>query len=494
MNERMINKAIKTLGSFIFPYGLAIVSACITLFQCADNNFWGDESYTILMVNGAKSFIDVATCDIANPPFFFLIFRLFTLILGKKYWVYHFVSAFPTILLLLFSVTCVRKSFGNAPASIFILFLTMTSTGRIYSVEVRMYAWAAFFVVICFYEGYRILVTRGTKLKNWVVFCVGGIGAAYSHYFAFAGIIILYFFVFLRLVIYNKKNIWKCIVAIVVSIIGYLPWITVFVSAVTQITGDFWISSTVSIKEGFEYIFDSSIVLWFYILLLISFLVYISISVRKEKGKIRIIFGKKHTLDDDAIWMSFSICGAAIIILIFEIVYGHVFSPVFVTRYIYPVGVAVWLSVAMLIGGIPKKSIKKIAILLLSCLILISYGSKFVLQIKDTYEKNKETVETIEIVNGYIKNNKVFILTDNTHYIWTVLKQYFPSEEYGWIDKETKYNFSKDDTDIVLLFLNEELGQEDLLVYEENIGMKMKLIQNSSFADSYYYLYMAVCE
>ena len=83
----------------------------------------------------------------------------------------------------------------------------MTSTGRIYSVEVRMYAWAAFFVVICFYEGYRILVTRGTKLKNWVVFCVGGIGAAYSHYFAFAGIIILYFFVFLRLVIYNKKNI-----------------------------------------------------------------------------------------------------------------------------------------------------------------------------------------------------------------------------------------------------------------------------------------------
>lgn len=84
MNERMINKAIKKLGLFIFPYGLAIVSACITLFQCADNNFWGDESYTILMVNGAKSFIDVATCDIANPPFFFLIFKLFTLILGKK--------------------------------------------------------------------------------------------------------------------------------------------------------------------------------------------------------------------------------------------------------------------------------------------------------------------------------------------------------------------------------------------------------------------------
>lgn len=78
--------------------------------------FLGDESYTILMVNGAKTFIDVATCDIANHPFFFLIFKLFTLILGKKYWVYHFVSAFPTILLLLFSVTCVRKNFGNAPA------------------------------------------------------------------------------------------------------------------------------------------------------------------------------------------------------------------------------------------------------------------------------------------------------------------------------------------------------------------------------------------
>lgn len=59
---------------------------------------------------------------------------------------------------------------------------------------------------------------------------------------------------------------------------------------------------------------------------------------------------------------------------------------------------------------------------------------------------------------------------------------------------DSKYNFSKDDTDIVLLFLNEELGQEDLLVYEENIGMKMQLIKNSSFADSYYYLYIAVYE
>lgn len=479
----------------VLPIILAVISVSITLFQCNDNNFWGDESYTILMANNAKTFLDVATCDLANPPLFFLIFKLFTLVFGEKYWVYHLVSAVPTILLIVLSITGIKKNLGNVTSCIFILFLTMTSTGRAYSVEVRMYSWAAFFVTLCFYEGYNLIKNKGRNIYNWILFCIGGIGAAYVHYFAFAGVILLYLFVFLKLIMIDKKNIWKCSLAIFASTIAYLPWITIFISAVAQITADFWISNTVSIKDGFKYIFESKIILILYIILLGSNVVmYIYKFISKTHGKLRMVCDKAIKYDDDIVWMSMSIFLTAIIIFIFEITYGKLFGAVFVCRYIYPVAVAIWLSFAMLVGNLTQDKFKNPVTILIFILILVAYTAGFLYQIKDYNERNKETTETIEIVNDYIANKKIFILTENTHYIWTVLKQYFPHTNYAWIDKETKYDFSNMDIDTVLLFMNAELSEEELETYEKNIGMKLQYVKNSVFADSYYYLYVAKFE
>lgn len=482
-------RTIETITNF-FPVLLAVISGIITIFQCIDNNFWGDESYTILMVNGARNFKEVATCDLANPPFFFLILKLLTVLLGETYWVYHLVSALPTILLLIFSATCIKDKFGSGASCIFTLFMTMTSTGRSYAVEVRMYAWASMFMVFCFYEGYMLLETRGKKILNWIFFCIAGLGASYSHYFAFASVILLYFFVLIRLFIADRKNYFKCIMAIGTLVLGYLPWITIFISAVSQISNSFWIASTVSIREGFLYIFEIKLILYIYVFTIIVSAIHIYRIIyleRKENSKWEIFFCSGRKADDGVVWMGLSGIFTALIIFAFEITYGTIISPVFVARYIYPLAVAIWLSFAMLIGSIGNKGLKRIFSLILIIIMIVSYGNSFILQIRDYYRQNKSTLETINIVKDFAEYKNIRILTDNTHYMWTVFRYYFPGIQYGWLDEGLEYDFLKEDAaDIVLVFANEEINER---LYEQNIGGKSEFIQESFFADSHYFLY-----
>jgi uncharacterized membrane protein len=98
-----------------------------------------------------------------------------------------------------------------------------------YNVEERMYSWAMFFVTLCFYEGYKIISAESTK--HWILFTITGLAAAYSHYFAFTAVILVYLCIFVILIHRNKKNIWKCLCCTTISILGYVPWLLIFIKS-----------------------------------------------------------------------------------------------------------------------------------------------------------------------------------------------------------------------------------------------------------------------
>ena len=182
--KHLLNKSIDFFDRYSL-YGIALIGIIITIFRCIDNNFWGDESYTILKVMQAKTLKEVATVDLANPPFFFLMLKLAMLFIGETPFVYHFASALPLFIFVIFSLVCLKKEIGKNATTVFLTMVVLMPSALEYFVEVRMYSWAILFVCICFYNGYILVKKNGKSVVNWIFMCIGGVGAAYTHYFAF---------------------------------------------------------------------------------------------------------------------------------------------------------------------------------------------------------------------------------------------------------------------------------------------------------------------
>lgn len=108
------------------------------------------------------------------------------------------------------------------------------------NIEVRMYAWAMFFVTAT--AVYALEIYRKPDIKrNWLIFTVMSVCAAYTHYFALAAVCFIYMF-FLFCAIYRKRTLIKPFVfACIFDILVYLPWIPVFIKQIGQVREGFWI-------------------------------------------------------------------------------------------------------------------------------------------------------------------------------------------------------------------------------------------------------------
>ena len=88
--------------------------------------------------------------------------------------------------------------------------------------NVRMYSLASAFVFLNGVCAYRLY--NEEKKSFWLGYVIGGVGAAYTHYFAFVSICVIYT-LFLLAIILNKKYLFKSwVAAFGVSTILYLPW------------------------------------------------------------------------------------------------------------------------------------------------------------------------------------------------------------------------------------------------------------------------------
>lgn len=474
---------------------ITIFSGILTLSQCFDNNFWGDEAYTILMVNSAKNLKEVAMCDLSNPPIMFLALKMVTVLFGQNYFAYHLASAIPSLILLLFSVCCVKKEFGRTTSFIFTLFLTITVTARTYAVEVRMYAWASMLFVLCFYEGYKLLKTKGKVVLHWVLFCIFGLGASYTHYFTFASTILLYCFVFLGLILQDRKNFRYCLGCAVVSLVAYLPWLSIFFTAVADASAaKSWIQNIYPIKDGFCYIFQNPLVVVIFGIFLITSFVYSygSVAMIKERNfSIKKVFFNFAKNEDSIMWMVLSVCFTAFFLLVFEVIYGLFKQPIFVDRYIYPVAVAMWLAFAMLVGNVKNYAIKRYTAIGVVFALCMLYANDFVDVMTKYYERNQQTQAVVDMIEEAKLEGNVYLYTDVNHYLWTVFDYYFPEIPYESVNLEQGYKISDTAANTVFLFMSEKMEDVKLDYYGEVTGMDLEFLYETLFAEARTYLYKA---
>lgn len=232
---------------------LGILSFFVCLFQAFGQDIWFDEVFSVNFIQHSYKEIAALTGKDVHPPLYYWYLKLFhdigkvlvpaasSIVLCKL------ASMLPFVGIFVYTLTAIRKNFGLHVAGLFwFLVMTMPQISN-YTVEIRMYSLALFFITAAFVHSCELVrafpaqgvseaertaepgaagseVTSGAVLasgsvtgenglikwwkrnKHWLLFWVYGILTAYTQYYACVAVIAIYIALFVFFVVKAHKG------------------------------------------------------------------------------------------------------------------------------------------------------------------------------------------------------------------------------------------------------------------------------------------------
>ena len=399
---------------------IIIIGAILMLLAAFHNNIWFDESYTVGLMN--HSFLDIIKIGIhdVHPLLYYLLLKVFTIFTGNSIIAMRIFSVLGMVLLSIIGYTHIRKDFGEKVGVIFSLLISFLPVILLYSNEIRMYSWAAVFVLLTAIYAYRI--TKQGKTKDWILFSIFSLFSAYTHYFSMMsiGLINVILFIYIIRNREKNKNIVKWIASASTQIILFIPGILVFLLQALRVATGFWIEIKYPdiLIDILKFNFLGAItnkwvdlfVLIFASILFIYLIVKSILEYKKDKTKaiVPII----------SVAIYFGVIAVALLI--------SNISEIFTTRYTIPmIGL-----LALFIAYILSVSNKKITYLVCGIIIALSIYSA-VIFFNNTY--NEDNSKLCTLINEEIKEDDIFVYSDIN--LGAIIADYYPN------NKQYFYNF-----------------------------------------------------
>ncbi|MCH5257284.1 MAG: hypothetical protein J1D87_08310 [Lachnospiraceae bacterium] len=384
---------------------------------CLSSDIWYDELFTMGMVEHSYGELINFTARDVHPPLYYIIAK-FVLDLCKLIFpladnivIVKIVSVLPYFLLLFYAVTFLRKRFGIFVSGVFMFCILTMPQLSAYTVEMRMYGWALFFVTATFFYAYAIVCpditdvnidshkdgvkhwsignsgiwthrVKSYSAKNYVAIVLYGLAAAYTQYFACIAVIMVYLYLLISSImqykakasINNSSGIkaLKCWgICVVISIIGYLPWLFVLMAQISAIRDNYWIlpltwrSIGGCVKFLMKPVFGHE---WINVAFAISlFAIYVvllaaygfsvlhrnKISINNNQDKIG-----KIPVDNKIATFFYAFSGCLVLcgLVSFGFIASIVIRPIFVYRYMLPAIGCFWLCFVLCLDNLCQKS------------------------------------------------------------------------------------------------------------------------------------------
>lgn len=256
--RRMCN-LLKEKYMDILIWGVVSIMTCLYISLIFNYNVWTDEAFTFDLLRGNIIEILQGTAKDVHPPLYYLYAKIFDYIFGYSIQIQKIAAIIPMTALLVFGATVVRKHFGDRVSLFFILFITCVPCSMEFAVQIRMYTLALLFVTMC--GVYAYFAYEDGKTKNYILFALNGVLAAYTHYFAFGAVIAITGLLLLSLLFGKRKQLKKWFLMGLIMIVLYLPWLIVLLKQIDNINGRYWIPeiSKRTVWQYFIWTFDSSI-------------------------------------------------------------------------------------------------------------------------------------------------------------------------------------------------------------------------------------------
>ncbi len=235
-----MKRAVQKIENFLNKYQMFILGIellgvmLITAYICRNIALDWDEAYSFQMVTkySLGEMVQKTAADI-HPPLYYLILRLFSSIFGRDFFVMKLVSVLFTGLTMALGIIFVRKNWGWKIALIFNLIVGLGPQFIYFSVNIRMYSMALFFVTCSAFLAYEILQGKQGKmcLLYWVLFVLSSLGGAYTHYFAVIPLALIYGYLLVGLFLFERKKCKYFFLSCLFTVLGYLPWLSVVVQS-----------------------------------------------------------------------------------------------------------------------------------------------------------------------------------------------------------------------------------------------------------------------
>ena len=265
-------KLYRYIGMFLTAAAFLFVIRAFML--CSGDDIWYDELFTIeFCKRPLGEMLSFAAKDV-HPPLYYMItsagIRIISAaanVFGLTYSIVaaaKIMSVVPFMLMLILGVTVIRKEFGWLTCGIFSFAIMTMPQLPSYTVEIRMYGWAMFFVTATAFAAYRFFMTdrtKGTIIRDAVITMICGIAACYTHYYACIAVVMLYVLMLVYMI--NLRSKKKCVVGSienkvadpvcrvtriglvflmpVIILIAYVPWLSVLIGQIGAVKSSYWI-------------------------------------------------------------------------------------------------------------------------------------------------------------------------------------------------------------------------------------------------------------
>lgn len=266
------------LSSSAFHILLLVAGAAFLLTDAFHGNVWFDESYSVGIANHSFADIWYYSSGDVHPVLIYWALHVLNLVFGQNITIYRLFTVAGAIAMAVLGYTHVRRDHGWATGVLFSFFALFTPYISLMAVEIRMYSWATFAVMLCFIYAIRIIGTQlatppariaeaarglkcwaGTPRRWWIMCFASSLACAYLHYFgamsAFMINVVLLFALGARAWRHRKRGpnllpeqavragapLRVLIIGCVAQVTLYLPWIvTAVTSQMGVVGGTYW--------------------------------------------------------------------------------------------------------------------------------------------------------------------------------------------------------------------------------------------------------------
>jgi hypothetical protein len=390
------------------------------LFLAASNkSIWCDEAYSLAPIQ--RSWQDLMACvklDV-HPPLFFALEKCWATVFGDGIFTMKILSIIPMTLSLIFGCLFLKKEFSRTASLLFALCFLASETIIHYSIEIRMYAWAFFFVTMAALCAWYI-ITNG-KIKWFALFILCAEGAAYTHYYAAAAVAIGYILLFIYFLAHDRKNIYKIALAGLAGIALYAPWLPSMFESFSTHFGNFWIGpiTLYDIAKYIFLIFASGGILVTPLCILLFCAVFCVFLAKKQKDK-----------KDYFIFGGF----ACLILLAAAAILASLLThPVLVAHYLFPACGLLWLFFAVESASIKNISVTGKRAFIFMCGLLLYLGlCNANYSISNEKKEDREFMRFYDFMAENIRPDDAFIFTPDQGQVTGVIACLFPGHEYLW--------------------------------------------------------------
>lgn len=375
-----------------------------------------DEGFTRGFMDFSFAEMIKLTAMDVHPPVYYLITMAFVKLCHALSLNFNLIqmmkipSIIPYLILVIISLTKLRKDYGLLSAGVFCLAMIALSEFFTYYLIARMYTWAMLFIVIAFLFVKDIL--EKNNYISWILFSVFSILAAYTHYFSILTTVVVYIMLFIWIVFFKerkdlKSNLIKLFGSALLCVILYVPWIPTLINQLHYVHGNFFISK-VTFSDLVYYISYGFTISGNQLIQLLSVLAMIVIFIMLLKK-----FHETRSENDAYLLIGFiAFIGTIFLGFIASILY----KPILYDRYIlHAVGVLL-LVLSIKLG---QMKLKKSHILLIIILISVVGAFNVYHEIKDIQKMNDKTIKEANVLAKINNNDSIVIYDTENHYIRT---------------------------------------------------------------------------